>query len=301
MDTLEWMYLCLWRLSCHKNALLFCVPRSFSKLHPWTPQSLRISRPHFICHIRYGEMTHSSLIPRGCSSSSKNVIFQLILKIDAMNIFCEIAPMCHRNHWWQVNIVWGNGLVPLGNGPLLELILTLNVRGSSYLGLTRSISWLLMPWLLTSPRHQQPWYWLYRICRSFYLRKCFKSLCQINVEEWHKMQIYMFMFPQKKLARKGLTEICVATSWYYGVTRLQWINILTTQMWPGISRSHVVILISADHRKCIGNHNRLKKTWKKSHIRLWSPADGQAPLSTRTHVDTVMPKSVYKQHQYLKG
>ena len=35
-------------------------------------------------------------------------------------------------------------------------IKTLNVRGPSYLGLTRSISWLLMPWLLTSPGHQQP-------------------------------------------------------------------------------------------------------------------------------------------------
>ena len=35
--------------------------------------------------------------------------------------------------------------------------LTLNVRRPSYLGLTRSISWLLMPWLLTSPGHQQPW------------------------------------------------------------------------------------------------------------------------------------------------
>ena len=35
--------------------------------------------------------------------------------------------------------------------------LTLNVRGPSYLGFTRSISWLLMPWLLTSPGHQQPW------------------------------------------------------------------------------------------------------------------------------------------------
>ena len=34
--------------------------------------------------------------------------------------------------------------------------LTLNVRGPSYLGLNRSISWLLMPWLLTSPGHRQP-------------------------------------------------------------------------------------------------------------------------------------------------
>ena len=57
---------------------------------------------------------------------------------------------------------------------LLQL-LTLNVRGPSYLGLTRSISWLLMPWLLMSPGHKQPWYWLYRMCRSFsYLRKDFK-------------------------------------------------------------------------------------------------------------------------------
>ena len=61
-------------------------------------------------------------------------------------------------------------------------VLTLNVRGPSLLGLTRSISWLLMPWRLTSPGHQQPWYWLYRICRSLsYLRKDFEYLCHINM------------------------------------------------------------------------------------------------------------------------
>ena len=59
----------------------------------------------------------------------------------------------------------------------------LNVRGPSYLGFIRSMSWLLMTWLLTSPGHQQPWYWLYKICMSFsYLRKCFKYMCQISVE-----------------------------------------------------------------------------------------------------------------------
>ena len=63
--------------------------------------------------------------------------------------------------------------------------LTLDVRGPSYLGLTRSISWLLMPWLLTSPGHQQSWYWPCSICRSWsYMRKHFKYmyLCHINVE-----------------------------------------------------------------------------------------------------------------------
>ena len=87
------------------------------------------------------------------------------------------------------------------------LIKTLNVRGPSYLGLTRSISWLLMPWLLTSPGHQQPWYWLYRICRSFsYLRKDFKYLCHINVEEWHKMQIYVYV-PSEKFSTQRVKSV----------------------------------------------------------------------------------------------
>ena len=68
----------------------------------------------------------------------------------------------------------------------LLAVLTLNVQGPSYLGLTRSISWLLMPWLLTSPTspgRQQQWYWQCRKCRSWsYLRKDFKYMCHINVE-----------------------------------------------------------------------------------------------------------------------
>ena len=85
---------------------------------------------------------------------------------------------------------------------LADGIFTLNVRGRSYLGLTRSISWLLMPWLLTSPGHQQPWYWLYRICRSFsYLSEDFKYLCHINEEKWHKTKIYVIS-PLKNLERK---------------------------------------------------------------------------------------------------
>ena len=83
-------------------------------------------------------------------------------------------------------------------------MLTLNVRGPSYLGLTRSISWLLMPWLLASPGHQQPWYSLCRISRSLsYSGRNFNYLCLIRVEEWHKFK-YMFMPPLKNVARKGL-------------------------------------------------------------------------------------------------
>ena len=84
-------------------------------------------------------------------------------------------------HYWQHILVFLWYM-------LRVIALTLSVRGPSYLGLTRSISWLLMPWLLTSPGHQLPWYWLCRIGRFLsYLRMDFNYLRRINVEKWHKM------------------------------------------------------------------------------------------------------------------
>ena len=76
------------------------------------------------------------------------------------------------------------------NGTLPEKLffLYINGRGSSYLGLTRSVSWLLMTWLLVSPGHQQPWHWLCSIGRFLScLREYFNFLCHIIVEEWHIM------------------------------------------------------------------------------------------------------------------
>ena len=67
-------------------------------------------------------------------------------------------------------------------------VLTLNVQGPSYRSLNRSISWLLMPWLLASPGHQQPWYWPCKIGKSgSYTRKDFNYLWHVSVEEWHEM------------------------------------------------------------------------------------------------------------------
>ena len=97
-------------------------------------------------------------------------------------------------HWKMCRLFRSENLTASG--------LTLNVP--SYLSLTRSISWLLMPWLLMSPGHQQPWYWLYRTWRSFsYLRKdlstCVKSMWSNDIK-----CKYMFMFPLKNLACRGL-------------------------------------------------------------------------------------------------
>ena len=86
-------------------------------------------------------------------------------------------------------------------------VLTLNVRGPSYLGLTRSISWLLMPWLLTSPGHQQPRYDYIGYAGPYLtwgriLRTCVISLWRNGIK-----CRYMFIFPLKNSARKGLIDI----------------------------------------------------------------------------------------------
>ena len=57
-----------------------------------------------------------------------------------------------------------------------------------------------MPWLLASPRHQYPWYWLCRICKSLsYITTCVMSIWKNDIH-----CKYMFMFLLKNLARKVL-------------------------------------------------------------------------------------------------
>ena len=72
----------------------------------------------------------------------------------------------------------------------------------------------LMPYPSASPGQQQPWYWLWRICKSLsYISKDFNYLCCVNVEQCHKMYIYIYIYvPSEKLAHKGLTTSFVVMS-----------------------------------------------------------------------------------------
>ena len=64
-----------------------------------------------------------------------------------------------------------------------------------------------MPWLLASPGHQQPWYWLCRIGRSLsYSRRNFNYICLLVWRNDIKCK-YMFMFSLKKIACEGLTSM----------------------------------------------------------------------------------------------
>ena len=74
-------------------------------------------------------------------------------------------------------------------------VLTLNAWGLNYSGSTQSVSWLLMPWLLTSPRHQHHWYWPCRIGKFLsYVRKDFNYLCQLSTYRVN-MLINSFLSP----------------------------------------------------------------------------------------------------------
>ena len=62
------------------------------------------------------------------------------------------------------------------------IALTLHMQGPNYSCSTYLISQLLMPWLLASPGHHHPWYWLCRICRFlFYRREDFNHPCPLIV------------------------------------------------------------------------------------------------------------------------
>ena len=80
--------------------------------------------------------------------------------------------------------------------------LTLYVQGPNYSSSTEYISFLLMPWLLASPRHQHPWYWLCRLCK--YLSYARKDFCVML--EWRNDRNgrYAFMFTLNNSARKWL-------------------------------------------------------------------------------------------------
>ena len=57
------------------------------------------------------------------------------------------------------------------------------------------------PWLLASPGHQQRWHWLRKIGRPLsYLSKYSNYLCHINVQEWYKMLVHVYV-PSERVNR----------------------------------------------------------------------------------------------------
>ena len=65
---------------------------------------------------------------------------------------------------------------------------------------------------LALPGHQHPWYWPDRLGKFLsYLRKDFNYLSHVNVEEWYKMQIYVFV-PSKKFSTQKINTMNKTTT-----------------------------------------------------------------------------------------
>ena len=75
--------------------------------------------------ITFNVNTLNSLASGKFEWNYRHVVFKQILVIDGWGIFCEIALMNVTGlHWQLVNIGSGNGLVPSGNKPLPEPMMT---------------------------------------------------------------------------------------------------------------------------------------------------------------------------------
>ena len=80
--------------------------------------------------------------------------------------------------WYDQNTSKSPEWPAMADAPLTCMVLRLEYSGKS-----RSIPWLMMPWLLALPGHRQPWHWLYKINRPLgSIRKDFNYLGYFNVE-----------------------------------------------------------------------------------------------------------------------
>ena len=86
------------------------------------------------------------------------------------------------------------------------IIITLNVRGPIYLDLTKSISWLLMPWLLhrqVISSHDIEYVKLIGPC---FISGRHSITGVFSVRRNYIICSYIFIFPLENLARKGLSN-----------------------------------------------------------------------------------------------
>ena len=144
----------IWRY-CLQNISHFCISISVFSVD--------------VLAVEYKELEHQQVWyfpwwPRIFKGPYKKVVIMIIflqIWMDKRLLMLKILYIGYCIEYSMMNFIFS------------LVVLTLNVRGPSYLGLTRSISWLLMPWLLTSPGHQQPWYLLYRMLVLILLEEVF--------------------------------------------------------------------------------------------------------------------------------
>ena len=128
--------------------------------------------------------------------NKKNALENIAYKMAVISGLNELNVRHSHSHWGQFIDFSDTGLFSQDTSmvdiyhityPFIMTYkrLTLLVLKPECYWTTRSIPWLLMPWLLASPGHQHPWHCWYRIKGSLCsTMKDFKHLCPLSDEEW---------------------------------------------------------------------------------------------------------------------
>ena len=119
----------------------------------------------------YGRHFHMSVVP---------IITRIFVNIPLIALhFCESKV----SKYWGLKVLYGNFVIHFvvyilhcicrvgwlcADGMSVVKSLTLVVLNPEYSGRTNSLPLLLMPWLPTSTRHQQPWFWFCWMNRSLF-------------------------------------------------------------------------------------------------------------------------------------
>ena len=138
--------LCIQIYGCHSLAKLFiqingCVIRLPSCV-------FKLMAVSFACQAVYSNLWLCHSLAKLCIQIDGCVIRlpSCVFKFMAVSFACQAV---YSNLWLCQTKQYHLPLAGLDINTISFTDLTLNVWGPSYLGLNRSISWLLMPWLLT--------------------------------------------------------------------------------------------------------------------------------------------------------
>ena len=129
---------------------------------------------------------------------SKTVKWQMIWDMTSM--------WCYCNGWsFMISKIYDFNITT-GDITALEQFTLLIMRPKSS-EITYSIPWLLIPWLLEAPGHQQPQHWQHIMSESWlFMRNGFYNLCHFQSQKWQKKINTFFMFPKLCMTRVNVPE-----------------------------------------------------------------------------------------------
>ena len=135
--------------------------------------------------------------------SYKIVVRWMLQKsIDDKSTLVQVMAWCHQAPSHYLDQCWPISMSSYGfprpqwvdQKPIVSL-LVLRMRYSR--NSTRSIPWMLIPWFLLSPGHQQPWYWLHWINTALSsIREDINYIHHLLVEKKKYMCLYFLKTTQ---------------------------------------------------------------------------------------------------------